>query len=159
MYSYYFDDDININSVNGLVEKLQAVEGKIELWFSTNGGQKDPMVYLISYLNSRREDITITLSNRICSAGTLLLSDFKGDIKIDEGLDFILFHAFDRESYSIRKDWEVLDSILTEQDLEGNKIFAKKLEKRGILTNKQIKQFFKGKSIVLYRKDFKNLHK
>jgi len=146
-----------MESVNSLVDRLQNIEGEIELWFSTEGGNKDPMMYLISFLNRRKEDITIVLADRLCSAGTLLLTDYYGKIKIDEGLDFMMFHMFDRESYSLRKDWCIIDKILTEQDLEGNKIFAKKLKNKGILNDKQIKQFLKGKDIALHKKEIKNL--
>lgn len=158
MYSYYFEDKISNDSVNSLVEKLQAVGGKILLYFSTSGGYKDDMMYLIYFLNSRKEDITIIIMNRLASAGTLLFTEFKGEIKIDSGLDYVLFHAFDRESYSIRK-YDVCDKILTEQDMSGNKIFAKKLKKKNIFTTKEVKQFLKGNNIILYKKDFKKLTK
>jgi hypothetical protein len=156
MKFYYFNQDITADNINNLVDKLQEIEGKINLYFSTNGGQLDPMTYLISFLNSRKEDITVVIIDRLASAGTLILSDFKGAVKIDKGLDFILFHMFDRESYSLRKDY-ISDKTITQQDLHRNKIFAKKLKKKELLTDKQLKQFLEGKDVILYRKDFKKL--
>lgn len=152
-YNHYFDDDINKETINTLVDKLQEVDGKINLYFTTLGGYKDAMMYLIYFLNQRKEDVTVILMNRIASAGTFLLTEFYGELKIDSGLDFILFHAFDRESYSIRKSDNICEKTLTKQDIEGNKIFAKKLKQKGILTDKQIKQYLKGDNVVLYKKD------
>jgi ATP-dependent protease ClpP protease subunit len=154
---YYFNDKINTNSCNNLVERLQNVEGKIDLYFTTGGGQMDPMKFLVDFLNTRKDDLVITFIDRICSAGTLLLTDFKGKIKFDNGLDFMLFHAFDRESYSIRKDIDLPATLLTKQDLKRNKIFAKRLLKKGILNEKQIKRFNKGLDVILVRKDFKKI--
>ncbi len=154
---YYFEQDIDSETVNALVEKLQDVEGKIDLWFTTTGGYKPSMNYLISFLNSRKEDITITLTDRLCSAGTMLFADFKGKIIIHEGLDFVLFHAFDRESYSIRKDVDVPAKELTKQDRAKNKKFAKNLLNKGILTEKQVKKFHKGLDVVFLKKDIKRL--
>jgi ATP-dependent protease ClpP protease subunit len=155
MKFYYFNKDITANTITELVDNLQEIDGKIRLYFSTNGGNSDPMTYLVSFLNSRKEDITVVLIDRLCSAGTLILSDFKGVIKMDKGLDFILFHMSDRESFSLRKGG-ASDKIITQQDLHRNKIFAKKLKKKGFLTDKQLKQYSKGDDVILYRKDFKH---
>ena len=154
MHNYFFNQDIKINTINELVDRLQDVEGKINLFFSTNGGNLDPMRYLINFLNSRKKDITITLVDRLVSAGTMILTDFQGKIIIDEGLDFILFHMWDRESYSLRVDNTISDKILTKQDMESNKFFAEKLKNKGLLNDKQIKQFLQGKDVVLYKDTF-----
>lgn len=154
MHSYFFNQDIKLNTINELVDRLQDVKGKINLFFSTNGGNLDPMRYLIQFLNYRKKDITITLTDRLVSAGVLLLTDFDGKIVINEGLDFILFHMWDRESYSLRVDTVISDKILTKQDKEGNLIFAEKLKNKGLLNDKQIKQFLQGKDVVLYKDTF-----
>lgn len=154
MKYYFFNQKINTDTVNELVDRLQDIEGKISLFFSTNGGQLDSMRYLISFLNSRKKDITITLTDRLVSAGTLLLTDFEGEIVINEGLDFILFHMWDRESYSLRVDITISDKILTKQDKAGNLFFAEKLKNKKLLNDKQIKQFLQGKDVVLYKDTF-----
>lgn len=154
MKYYFFNEDINVDTVNNLVDRLQNITGKITLFFATSGGHLDSMRYLISFLNSRKKDITVRLIDRIASAGALLLTDFEGSIVIDEGLDFILFHMWDRESYSLRVDSVISEKTLTKQDMEGNRIFAEKLKKKNILTDNQIKQFLKGKDIVLYKDTF-----
>lgn len=156
MKYFRFDDDIDTETVSTLVDKLQGVDGKINLWFSTNGGEITAMLFLIDFLNSRKKDIEIVLSCRLISAGTIILTNFKGKIILDEQLDFILFHCNDRQSYSIRDNNDpVCNKILTSQDIERNIIFIKKIKNKGLLTDKQLKQFSKGKDVVVYREQFK----
>jgi hypothetical protein len=155
VYRYYFDDDITVETTNNLVERLQAVESKIELWFSTNGGDTSAMSFFVRFLNSRKDDITVVLTDRVYSAGTFILTDFKGKIKIKD-LDAVLFHLVDRESYNLRKDGYTLNSkTLTKQDKEYNKIFAEKIKNKRLLTNKQLKQLLNGKDVVVYQKQLK----
>lgn len=151
----YFNDDITIESVNNLVEKLEGKED-IDLWFSTYGGDCDSMDFLIDHLNSLGEKIVITLTDCLVSAGTKLLTDYKGRLKTND-LDFILFHKFDREHYTLRTQTPISYKQLRKQDLKGNKIFAKKLKKLG-LTKEQLKIFKSGKDLVLYKKDIKKLN-
>jgi ATP-dependent protease ClpP protease subunit len=154
MYSYYFDNEITVESVNELVKKLQAVEGEIELWFSTNGGSSSAMTFLISFLNRRKEDVTVVLTNKCYSAGAYILLFFEGRIKIVE-LDAVLFHLTDREQYTFRKDdYTVNQKILAKQDKEYNLIFAKKIKEKGLLTDKQLKQFLQGRDVVVYKEQY-----
>lgn len=154
MYRYYFSDDITVESVNTLVEKLQVINGEIELWFSTSGGDTSAMLFLISFLNSRKDDITIVLTNKLYSAGTHILIDFEGKVLIKD-LEVVLFHIADRETYAFREDSYVTNQkILSKQDKEYNIKSAEKIKKRGLLTDKQLKNFLKGKDIVLYQDTF-----
>lgn len=157
MTAHYFDEPINTETVNNLVDKLQELKGSVNLYFSTEGGYKTNMIFLVDYLNSRKDDITITLTDIVASAGTMILTDFNGKIKLGASLDYILFHCFDRETYNIRNYEVISTKILIQQDIESNKIFAKKLKDRNILTSQQIKKVLKGKDVVLYRKDFNQL--
>jgi hypothetical protein len=144
---YFFDKDISVESVNEVISILQNYE-KISLHFSTNGGSPSAMQLLIEFLNNKETEITLVDS--LMSAGTLLFTDFTGKIKISEGLDFVMFHMFDRESYSLRKGF-VNEKKITKQDYESNVNFAKKLKKKGLLTEKQVKQFLKGKDVFAYK--------
>lgn len=156
--SYYFDEDINRNSVNSLIDKLETLRGEVNLWFSSEGGHPASMRFLITYLNSRKEEITITLTNRLCSSATLLLTHFEGVLKKNE-LDFMLFHVFDRERHPLRKsDWIDSDRI-QKQDFERNEKLAKIFREKKILTEKQIKKFLKGKDILIYRKGVNKIFK
>lgn len=159
--NYFFSQDITINSINDLVERLESGEGKFNLYFATDGGSPEAMSFLIQYMNTRKDEIEVTLTNAVMSAGTKILTDFKGKINISDGLDVVMFHMWDRESYSLRKGF-ANDRLLTAQDFEENKKFAKKLKKKKFLTDKQIKQFLKGKDVFVYKKQiktWKNLHK
>lgn len=154
---YYFNNEITTESVNELVEKLSQEEGQINLWFSTNGGSSPCMTFLINYLNSIYDRTIITLTGNIWSAGTQILTDFKGKVKLDlDELDSVLFHCADREMYSFRKDSTYTDAkILRKQDKEYNLKMAEKIKNKNLLTEKQLKDFSKGKDIVVYKEQFK----
>ena len=157
--NYYFNEVITKESINDLVEKITNTEGKVNLWFSTEGGYVTPMYFLCGVLNKRKEDIEITLVETVMSAGIILLVEFKGKINFSEHLDCLMFHMFDRQSYSLRKGY-LNKKVLTKQDFETNKIFAKKLEKKGLLNKKQIKKFLKGEDIILYKNELTSrIHK
>lgn len=150
---YYFEEDITVESVNNLVEKLESIESEIILYFSTAGGDPSAMKFLVDFFNTKKDKLTIILTNQVCSAGTYLLTDFEGTVKIDEdNLDFILFHLADRQTYNLRKTEH---KELVKQDVEYNKNFAKKLKEKQLLTKKQLKRFFKGEDVVVYKKQFK----
>lgn len=154
--AYYFAESINFPSVQGLVDKLDSLPGKVDLFFETDGGYTDVMDYLIHYLNNRKDEITIYLIGELVSAGTKILTDFKGKIKIHEGLDFILFHKWDRKVHLLRKQSSVDNAILLKNTEIENQKFSKKLEKLG-LTKKQLKTYNKGKDVVIYKQDFNQL--
>ena len=154
---YYFNNEIDINNVNELVEKLSQTEGNINLYFSTIGGRSSRMTFLIKYFNSIKDRLTITLIEDIWSAGTHILIDFEGKIEIcvDE-MDSFLFHVADRETYNFRKDSNTYNhKILIKQDKEVNIKFAEKIKKKGLLTDKQLKQFLNGRDVVVYKEQFK----
>ena len=154
---YYFNNEITTESVNELVDKLSQAEDEINLWFSTNGGQSSAMTFLINYFNSVSDRLTITLTNDVWSAGTQILYDYTGKIELDlEDLDTILFHCADRETYSFRKDSTITDrKMLVKQDKEYNQKTAEKIKKKKLLTGKQLKDFIKGKDVVVYKEQFK----
>jgi ATP-dependent protease ClpP protease subunit len=153
MNYYYFNNKINNKTVNSLVDKLQTLEGKINLWFTTDGGNADEMDFLIAYLNSRKNEIIITLTGIIQSAGTHLLFEFLGDLIIGNGLDCFMFHATDRLVYPVRNNSEIQDKELSKNDRQLNLNTAQQIKNKQLLTNKQIKQFLQGKDIVVYKKE------
>ena len=154
---HYFLDSIDLPSVQNLIDKLDTLEGEVDLFFETEGGFTDVMDYLVHYLNKRKDEITIYLIGELISAGTKILTDFKGKIIIHEGLDLIMFHKWDRKIYTLRKSSFVDNATLIKYTEEGNKIFSKKLKKLG-LNEKQLKIYNEGKDVVLYKKDFKQLN-
>ncbi len=155
---YYFKQEISTESVNNLVEKLEQAEGEINLYFSTNGGDSTAMSFLINFFNSIADRLTITLTNDVWSAGTQVLYEYKGKIKLDlDELDSVLFHSVDRETYNFRKDSNICDTkMLIKQDKEYNLKVAEKIKQKKLLTEKQLKDFLKGKDVVVYKEQFKN---
>ena len=140
---YYFDDEITTESTNNLVEKLSMCEGEIKLYFETTGGSPEAMMFLIDYLNSIYDRLTIIITSRLCSAGTFLLTDFKGKLEINvDQTDFIIFHMVDRVNHHFRKIDGVDSSKLIKQDLKLSQDFAEKFKKKGLLTDKQLKKYF-----------------
>jgi len=151
---YFFNDSINKESVNNLIERLEGQED-IKLYFGTDGGSIDPMRCLVSFFNSLGDNIEIVLTDELLSAGTLLLTDYTGKLSYD-GLDVILFHKWDRLTYTLRKSHLISEDFLVKQTNKENKKFAKKLEKLG-LSKKQIKRYIDGKDVILFKSDFKTL--
>lgn len=152
---HFFNDEISPESVQGLINELNNYN-EIDLFFATNGGDRCAIEVLIHYLNSRKEEITIYLTGEICSAGTYLLTDFQGELKISENLDFILFHLIDRYM-SVSKKGEISKIELKKQLKELNVKDTNKFKKLG-LTDKEIKRYTAGYDIILYQKDFHRLN-
>lgn len=70
----------------------------------------------------------------------------------------LYFATFGGEVYTLRKqkiDYNKLVSFTEEE----NKIFAKKLKQKEILTDKQIKQFLKGEDVIVYREQILKIKK
>lgn len=153
-YVYHFDDTISLDSVQGLIDTL-ALHDKIDLFFTTEGGEIVETKVLIHYLNSRKDDIDIYLTDVIMSAGAFLLTDYQGKLIVTDSLDCILFHKIDRQVYTRRQQFISIQTLLEQLD-NDNEILAKKFLKLG-LTKSEVKDFREGKDVVLYRKDFSRL--
>jgi ATP-dependent protease ClpP protease subunit len=154
-YVYHFDNPIDWESVQELIDIL-ALHEKIDLFFTTEGGEIAEVRVLIHYLNTRKDDIDIYLTDVIMSAGTFLLTDYQGKIILTESLDCILFHKTDRQVYTRRQQF-ISIPILLEQLDNDNELMAKKFLDLG-LTKSEIKEYKEGKDVVLYRKDFNRLN-
>lgn len=155
MHYHLFNDNIESENVNNLIDKLKTLEGKVRLYFSTYGGHTFVMNYLLDYLNSRKDEITIILTNKVHSAGTDILTDFLGKIEIQQ-IDSILFHLADRETLNFRKDdYSVSAKKLKKQDEKYNKRYVEKLRKKKLLTEKQLDKLLRGRNIVVYEKQIK----
>lgn len=153
-FVYYFDDEISTETVNALISVLHVHE-EVHLYFTTTGGDVDAMGVLIAYLNLRKDNISVFLTDRIISAGTDLLVLCKCEVVLTDYLDLITFHSAGRLVHSHRKEqWDV--NIIKEQDSLINEVKYKKYLKLG-LTEKEISRIKKGKDVILYRKDFSRL--
>lgn len=150
---YYFNDEITAETVNDLVSKLET-DKKINLWFSTNGGDTNAMEFLICFFNSIAENLEITLTQTLCSSGTMILEDFKGKINIYD-LDYCLFHLADRETYNLRNNSSKDKKIIAKQDWLYNRKTAEKIKNKNLLTDKQLKDFLDGKDVYVYQEQMK----
>jgi hypothetical protein len=154
---YFFNDKINIDNINTLIKTIDVNEN-VTLYFSTSGGSPMAADYLIDFLNTKKDNITIVITNQLQSCGVNLLLDFLGNIELDlDHLDFILFHIADREMYSLRKDsYNENIKKIKEQDKEYNEKTYRKIKDKKLLTAKQLLDFKKGKDVYVYKSQFIN---
>lgn len=154
-YTYIFDDEITQETIQDCIDAIH-IHPEVDLFFSTQGGETCMMDAFINYLNLRQEEITIHLTDVLASAGTFLLTDFKGEIIITDNLEWIMFHKTDRLTYSNRRSF-FNEVILKKQLNEYNDKYSKKFQELG-LSEKEIKAYNSGKDVFLYRKDFNRLN-
>ena len=153
-YVYYFNDEINTESVNELIGILSAVPS-IDLFVTTPGGETTASQVLIHFINNH-PDVKIYLTGFIASAGADFLTDCNKEVYLTDDLDWILFHQADREFGGKFRKAPLNKDILYEQTKEINDRYAEKYKKLG-LNSKEIKEYFKGEDVILYRKDFGRL--
>lgn len=149
---HYFEDEINTDNINNLIDNLCAKDTKV-LYFSTPGGFIDAMDVLVNFLNDN--EIEIVLTENVSSCGVMILTDYQGKIKVSSELEYILFHAWDRKQYSIRKQ-DISQKQLNRMIAEDNERCYAKYMTLG-LTEKDIEKMKKGKDVIYYRKDFDKL--
>lgn len=154
-YTYIFDDEITQETIQDCIDAIH-IHPEVDLFFSTQGGETCMIDAFINYLNLRQEEITIHLTDVLASAGTFLLTDFKGKIIITDNLEWIMFHKADRLTYSNRRSF-FNEVILKKQLNEYNDKYSKKFQELG-LSEKEIKAYNSGKDVFLYRKDFNRLN-
>lgn len=154
-YTYIFDDEITQETIQDCIDAIH-IHPEVDLFFSTQGGETCMIDAFINYLNLRQEEITIHLTDVLASAGTFLLTDFKGKIIITDNLEWIMFHKADRLTYSNRRSF-FNEVILKKQLNDYNDKYSKKFQELG-LSEKEIKAYNSGKDVFLYRKDFNRLN-
>lgn len=153
-FLYYFTEDITQESVQKLINDLHGCP-QLDLYFSTNGGECTAMKILINFLNNH-PDVNVYLVGLIASAGTFLLTDYTGNLFLDEDLEAILFHQGDRPVEGQFRKTTFNTQILYDQMKEQNDKWIDKYKALG-LTPKEIKLILAGEDVVLYRKDFERL--
>ena len=153
-YTYYFNDEINMESVQGLIDVLVNYSA-VDLFFTTYGGEGSTMRILIHFINNH-PDIKIYLINHIMSAGTFFLIGCDKEVILHDELEIILFHMGDREVEGQFRKRKINSDILYEQLKFQNEEMGKKFEKLG-LTKKEMKMYNDGDDVILYKKDFHRL--
>ena len=152
----YFEDEIEQEPISELINSLQNLNDNVtdvELWFSTSGGSVIIMEYFTRVLNKLNEvkPIKIVFTFAVQSAGTELLTDYKGQIEFNNNLEYLMFHNSDRPvnlHSGDKKRTEALNNVI----IEGNKNQLKKLKK--LLTKKERSKIKSGDQVYLYKKDF-----
>lgn len=153
-HTMLFDDEIHMESVNELINTLSQHE-YVDLFVSTPGGAVHAMDVLIHYLNSRKYEIRIFLTLGVASAGTLLLTDFEGEIHFTENLTYLMIHKVDFLSYRNRREGETVKNL--QRDVERmNKQLLRKYKAVGF-SKKHLDKFKAGKDVYIYSKSFKKL--
>jgi hypothetical protein len=153
-YTFIFDDDITQDTVQDCIDAIH-IHPEVDLFFSTQGGETCMMGALINYLNLRQKEITIHLTDVLASAGSFLLTDFKGEIVITDNLEWIMFHKADRLTFSNRRSF-FNEAVLKKQLSDFNNNYSKKFKNLG-LSEKEIRAYNSGKDVFLYRTDFNRL--
>ena len=152
-YVHYFADGIDSNTVNELIDVLHQHE-KVDLFFATPGGDISAMKVLIHYMESH-PDLMLYLTVQICSAGTLLITDYSGPIVLHEELDYFMFHVPDIDMFTTRSNG--FDKKQLERIIKTNAYHeSMKLTLLGF-PDKEVKKFLKGQDIYLYKIDFGRL--
>lgn len=156
-HTIIFDDKIDEESIQALMNEMSQYPF-VNLYFSTEGGYIHIMRTFVDYLNRRSipENISVRVYlNLVCiSAGTLLLTDYIGQLYMTVDFRYFQFHAPDVPSYNIRKE------VGTEQMLrflhEDNEQYYSKLLELG-LTDTEVQSIREGGDVYVYRDDLKRL--
>lgn len=147
-----FEDDIDTDTIIKIVTEIHQYDN-VCLYFATNGGYVTDMMFLIDVLNNHPK-IEVILNSYLGSAGTRLLTKYKGKLKIAKTFEYFLFHKQGRKVYQLRE--QVINSKKLIGISEASNIKdGNKLLKLGIFNKKQYKNYMKGKDVVIFKKDIK----
>jgi len=153
-YVRIFNDEITPETVQELIDVLVGVPS-VDLFITTPGGCMVSMNALIHFINGH-PDCNVHLVGGIASAGTFLLTDCTAPVYVTDDLLWILFHMGDMEFGGKFRKTPFNKEEEYKQLKEINERLATKFKKLG-LTSKEIKQYFAGDDVVIYRKDFGRL--
>jgi len=156
-HTIMFDEEINEESVQNLINEMSQYSF-VNLYFSTEGGLIHVMRALVDYLNRRstpgNTSVRVYLNLVCISAGTLLLTDYIGQLYMTSDFRYFWFHAPDVRTFNIRK--EAGSEKLLKFLHEDNEEFYSKLLKVG-LTNAEIQSIRDGDDVYIFRDDLKRL--
>lgn len=153
-YTYYFDDEITQESIQELIDVISQVE-QVDLFVTTIGGSRWAIDVLMHAIN-QHPDIVIYLCGYIASAGTFFLTECEQPVYLHENLEWILFHQGDRPVEGEFRKTSLDRHILYDNLKLQNEILGEKYKKLG-LTTKEMKRYFEGDDVIIYRKDFNRL--
>ena len=158
-HTIIFDDRIDEESIQALMNEMTQYQF-VNLYFSTEGGYIHVMRTLVDYLNRRSNpgDISVRVYlNLVCiSAGTLLLTDYIGQLFMTCDFRYFWFHAPDVQTYNIRK--EAGSEKLLRFLHEDNEQYYSKLLELG-LTETEVQTIRGGDDVYIFRDDLKRLNR
>ena len=156
-HTIMFDDEIDDESIQALMNEMSQYQF-VNLYFSTGGGFIHVMRTFVDYLNRRSDPGNVSVRvflNLVCiSAGTLLLTDYIGQLYMTVDFRYFQFHAPDVRSYNIRK--EAGSEKLLKFLHEDNEQYYSKLVELG-LTDTEMQSIRTGDDVYIFRDDLKRL--
>lgn len=125
-----FNKDIELDSAANLIYDIQESvldHGKIDLYFTSNGGDLSSSIILLETLNQYKDSINLIGYNTLQSCGFDLFWKFEGNKRLIEGT-FAMIHKGDA-TCSLRKDPEgrrCISEFLESMDKKWDYIFLTK---------------------------------
>ncbi len=158
-HTIMFDNLISDETMQNLMDKMSDYPF-VNLYFSTAGGDINTARAFVDYLNRRTApgdiSVRVFLNHICCSAGTLLLTDFKGQLYLTVDFRFFMFHSPDQMTYNIRKDSE--REKLLKFLHEDNEQYYTQLSEIG-LTEAEVESVRQGDDVYIFRDDLKRLNR
>ena len=156
-HTIMFDDEIEEEPIQNLMNEMSQYQF-VNLYFSTGGGFIHVMRPFVDYLHRSSDPGNVSVRvflNLVCiSAGTLLLTDYIGQIYMTVDFRYFQFHAPDVRSYNIRK--EAGSEKLLKFLHEDNEQYYSKLVELG-LTDAEMQSIMAGVDVYVFRDDLKRL--
>lgn len=152
MKSIIYDDSIDFESVEELMEKIDGIisddDAKVNVYFNTGGGDYNAGLVLIDYINRHKDKIKLTAVENISSTGFHIFYKTECEHEILDGL-YSVMHLTTRsiETRNMRNARH-LDAFFKEEMEKEN---ADELEwfETLPLSNKDIKALETGEDIYL----------
>jgi len=146
-----FYDEINFETVNELIEKIELVQDPIEpikIYFTSLGGGYNVMQSFISYINESDRNFYLVSSGEISSAGFIFFFSTDSYKEILPGTHSVI-HIGSR----LQESREMLnnnsyDTFATKMMEKDIKSYSKWYKSIGI-TDKEIKSMEKGNNVLL----------
>lgn len=150
MKAIKFEDQINFESIKGLLSKIDEVpkDEDIILYFCSGGGNLSDCYDLVDYINRNKDRIEIVCSWEMSSAALDLLLSIHCKINLHIRV-FARVHLISNSiEYKNIRNKESTDIFLLNDLNERNKIFLSQLKLCGF-TNKEIDNIKLGYDVII----------
>ena len=148
-----FSDELNDKTVRKFIdecnERLTNEEDILDIYFTTNGGFTTGIMPIVRFLIKNQMFINFFIDFECSSAGIILLSELNKN-KVPVYMTPTFSHGI-HHKVTIQNDNDLILDSVNDYGKETDKIINKHL------TKEQIKQYEKGRNVVLVRKDILRL--